>query len=206
MGSDLISDTLPRTHVFMDPITQAMRLFAADAEEFWQDSPHALLPLVAYEDQREDVAEALRVYQARPENRRPVILFRAPFEAASAYFSALAEQIAADYERVRKGVAEEGVELPAFAVGDDGTVPSGAIKRAALAMHRAAHQLGERFAGVIVALLPEHVVDVSGWRESIRLLAATRWTPRVRIAVFAPFRLTPILGPTGNGLLVSGQF
>src|ERR1700679_2972851 len=132
VGGDLISNTLPREHVFMDPIKQATRLFVAAVADFWEYSPRALLALLAYEDQQEDVVAALRVYEAMPENRRPVILFRAPFEAPSAYFSALAEQIAADYERVRKGVAEEGVELPAFAAGGDGTGPSGAINPAAL--------------------------------------------------------------------------
>jgi hypothetical protein len=170
----------------MDPITQAVRRFAEDAEDLWHDSPHTLLALVAHEDQREDVVEALRVYEATPENRRPFIVFRAPFDAANTYFSVLAEQVAADYERVRKGVAEEGVELPAFVIGDDGTVPSGAIKRAALTMNQAARLLGERFAGIVVALVPEHVVDVSGWRENVRVLAETRWSPRVRVAVFAP--------------------
>ena len=37
-----------------------------------------------------------------------------------------------------------------------------------------------------MALVPNHVADVEGWRESVRLLAGTRWPPRVRVAVFAP--------------------
>ena len=170
----------------MDPITHAMQQFGDDAEAFWHANPHRVLPLLAHEDQREDVVQALRLCESRPENRRPFVVFRAPFEATSAYFSALAEQIAGDYERVRVGAAEEGVELPTFASGDDGTVPSGALKRAALAMNKAARLLADPFTGIVVALVPDHVADVEGWRESVRLLAGTRWPRRMRVAVFAP--------------------
>jgi tetratricopeptide (TPR) repeat protein len=170
----------------MDPITRAMQQFGDDAEAFWRQSPHGLLPLRAHEDQRADVVQALRFYEGRPDNRRPFVVFCRPFEAPSTYFSALAEQIAGDYERVRVGVSEEGVELPAFTTGDDGTVPSGALKRAALAMNKAARLLGDPFAGIVVALVPDHVADVEGWRESVRVLAGTRWSPRVRVAAFDP--------------------
>ncbi len=170
----------------MDPITQAMRRFAADTDAFWRANPHRLLPLRAYEDQREEVVQALRLHEAAPDNRRPFMVFREPFETTSGYFNALTEQIAADYERVRKGAAEEGVELPAFVVGDEGTVPSGAMKRAVLAMNHAARLLEERLAGIVVALVPEHVVDARGWRENIRVLSDMRGSPCVRVAVLAP--------------------
>jgi len=170
----------------MDPITHAAHRFAEDAESCWHDSPLTLLPLVAHEDQREDVVEALRVYDTLLGHRRLFVVYRAPFKNATTYFSGLAVQVAGDYERVRAGVVAEGVDLPAFVVGDDGTVPSGALKRAALTMHQAARLLGERFMGIVVALVPEQVEDASGWRESVRILASTRWSLRVRIAVFAP--------------------
>jgi hypothetical protein len=169
----------------MDPITRAMQQLGDDAEAFWRQSPHGLLPLLAHEDQREEVVQALRLYEGRSENRRPFVVFRSPFETVSAYFSALADQIARDYERVRAGASEEGVELPAFTSGDDGTVPSGALKRAVLAMTKGARLLGGPFAGIVVALVPDQVADVEGWRESVRALAGTRWARRVRVAVFS---------------------
>ena len=170
----------------MSPITQAAHRFAEDAESCWHDSPLTLVPLVAHEDQQEDVVEALRLYDTLLDHRRLFVVYRAPFKAAATYFSGLAVQIAGDYERVRASVVAEGVELPAFVVGDDGTVPSGALKRAAHTMHQAARLLGERFAGIVVALVPELVHDASGWLESVRILASTRWSLRVRIAAFAP--------------------
>jgi hypothetical protein len=183
----------------MDPISRAMQKVGDDAEEFWRANPYALLPLVASEDQREEVVQALRLYEARPENRCPFVVFGAPFEVASAYFFALADQIAEDFERVRAGAAEEGVELPAFTSTDDGTVPSGTLKRAVLAMHKASHLLGQRFDGIVIALVPHHIVDQAGWREAVRLLARTRWSRCVRVAVFAPLG-----GPLGDVLDDSG--
>lgn len=170
----------------MDPITRAMQKLGDDAEAFWRASPETLLPLLAYDDQREEVVQALHLCEARPENRRPFVVFRAPYTSASTYFAGLAEQIAEDFERVRAGVAAEGVELPSFASGDDGTVPGDATRRAVLAMGKAARLFGERFAGIVVVLVPAHVADVPGWRESARTLAAMRWSPRVRVAVFDP--------------------
>jgi len=182
----------------MDPITRAMSQLASDAEAFWRAHPSQLLPLLAAEDQREDVVQALRLYEARPENRRPFVVFRAPFEEATAYFSGLAEQIGADHERVREGAAKEGVSLPSFA-GDYATAPSSALTSAALAMEQAARLLGSRFDGLVIALVPHHVTDEAGWRESVRALAATRRAARVRLAILAPPHgpLAAILGNEG---------
>ena len=115
----------------MDPIIRAMQRLADDAEAFWAAHPNRLLPLLADEDQQADVVQALRLYEARPENRRPVVVLRAPFEVASRYVEALAEQIAGDYERVRQGAGEEGAPLPPF-WGDEDTVPSGAFSKRAV--------------------------------------------------------------------------
>lgn len=169
----------------MDPITRAMARFASDAEAFWRAHPGRLLPLVAGDDDRAWVLQALRLREAAPDNRRPFVIHEPPFEATSTYFAALAEHIAEHYERVREGVVEEGVELPPFA-SDEGTVPSGALKRAAIAADRAARLLGEGFDGIVIALVPERVADVAAWRESVLVLASARWSPRVRIAVLAP--------------------
>jgi hypothetical protein len=165
----------------MDPNTRAMWELIRQADAFWRANPNRLLPLLADEDQREDVIATLRLYEARPENRRPVVVFGAPFEGASAYFPKLAEHVEEQYELVRKGVAAEGVELPPFG-GDEGTVPSGTLKRAALALEKAARRLGDRFDGLVVALVPTHVTDDVAWQECVRLLADTRWAPRVRVA------------------------
>ena len=45
--------------------------------------------LAAHEDQQEDVVQALRLYEARPEIRRLFIVFCAPFVTTGTYFEAL---------------------------------------------------------------------------------------------------------------------
>jgi tetratricopeptide (TPR) repeat protein len=182
----------------MDPMMRAMQQLTAEAEAFWRAHPGQVLPLVAGEEQRADVVAALRLREAAPDNRRPIVVFEAPFASADAYFAALAEHVAAHYERVRAGAAEEGVALPAFD-SDDGMVPSGALERAALAVDRAARLLGEGFDGLVVALVPEHVADAGAWRSCVQVLAAVRWSRRARIAV-----LSPPAGPLADILVCEG--
>jgi hypothetical protein len=144
------------------------------------------------------VAQALRLDERSPENRRPLIVASAPFACATAYFPALASEVAGAYELVRKGVAEDGIELPPIGLDED-TQPSGTLAQAVLAMGKAARLLGEGFDGIVVALVPDHVADAGEWRESIRVLAATRLPPRVRLAVLvAPY------GPLGSVAGVEG--
>jgi hypothetical protein len=191
----------------MDPIKRAILEFTASAEAFWRTRPGRLLPLIAAEDDRQLVVQALRLREHAADNRRPLVVYEAPFVSAETYFPGLADALARHYELVRQGAAEEGVELPPFA-GDDGTVPSGVLKRAAIAMNRAAHLLGEGFDGIVIALVPEHIAGPEAWRDSIAVLAATRWLERVRVAALAPpgGPLSAVLGSEGARLNVdSGE-
>jgi tetratricopeptide (TPR) repeat protein len=108
---------------------------------------------------------------------------------------------------VRTGVTEEGIYLPAFFSGDDGTAPSSALKRAALTMHKASHLLGERFAGIVVALVPDSIADTAGWAESLRTLVALGGSERVRLAVLAPpgGPLSEMLGDAGASFNVDSN-
>jgi tetratricopeptide (TPR) repeat protein len=188
----------------MDPITRALFQFGADAEAFWRARPGHLLPLIAEEDQRALVVQALRLRENAADNRRPFVVFEEPFTAAATYFPKLAAQIAEHYESVRKGIAEDGVELPPFAAGAGARTTSSDLELAALAADRAAGLLGERFAGIVIALVPEHVTAAAAWRESVRVLAATRWSPRVCFAVLAPPAgpLAEVLGSEGARLAI----
>src|SRR5262249_20265799 len=104
-------------------------------------------------------------------------------------------------EAVREGVAEEGVELPAY-------VPSaqevGPIGRAALTLEGVAALLGERFEGVTLALLPAGVSDERAFRGAVRVLDRMTWSPRLRVAVHAPPKgpLDGVLDPWGAPFLV----
>jgi tetratricopeptide (TPR) repeat protein len=167
----------------MNPVMRAARVFLAEAEALWRERPGRVLPLAAEPSDRDDLVSALRLGELAPENRRPLFLHEAPFTDAEAYFGGFAASIERDYEAVRKGVAAEGVELPAFSLEPRARAP---MDRAVLCMERAAALLGERFGGATFALVSAHVEDAPAWRESVCALAAAPRTPRVRLAVYAP--------------------
>jgi tetratricopeptide (TPR) repeat protein len=167
----------------MDPVMRAARVFLEETEALWWERPERVLPLVAEPSDRGDVVSALRLGELAPENRRPLFLYEEPFTEAEAYFGGFAAGIERDYAMVRKGVAAEGVELPAFSLEPGALAP---VERGALWMERAAALLGERFDGATFALVPAQVKDEAAWRESICTLEAAPRTPRVRLAVYAP--------------------
>jgi hypothetical protein len=170
----------------MDPATRAMQQLTARAEAFWRVYPGRLLPLIAAEEDRSLVVQALRLRENAPDNRRPFFVVEEPFTGSDVYFPRLAAHIAEQYERLRQGVADEGVTLVPFAAGGDLRVSGSALAQAGLAADRVARLLGEQFDGIVVALVPDHVANVAHWREGVRVLAETRWSPRVRFAVLAP--------------------
>lgn len=157
----------------MDPITRAMRQLAEDGEAFRRAYPERALPLIAREDERSYLVQALRLWENRPENRRPFVVCEMPFAGPDEYLTKVAEQIAQDYEAVRKGVAEEGVALEEY----------GAPAPLALAAQRAADLLGDRFDGLLIALVPAHVSDAEEWHETVSRLSSSA---RVCWAVFSP--------------------
>ncbi|AGP41964.1 hypothetical protein [Sorangium cellulosum] len=185
----------------MDPITRASKAFLAEAEAFWRSGRGPLLPVVASPSERVEVAKTLRIQELAPENRRPLFLHEEPFLDPRAYFEGLARAISEGYELIRRGAEEEGVWLPIFApdgrrAGEQAVLP---LERAVLALERAATLLGERLDGVLLALLPGRVECGSGWRDSIAALQRTRFSKRVRIAVWSPpgGPLSGVLGEDG---------
>jgi hypothetical protein len=167
----------------MDPIMRAALVFLDEAETFWQEHPGRVLPLVADASDRGEVVSALRLAELAPDNRRPLVVYEAAFADTGLYFIGLSAAVACGYEAVRRGVAEEGVELPAFTMNP---IALGPLERAALAMERAAVLLGERFEGLTVALVPEQVTAEAAWRESVRALDRMTRPARIRVAAYAP--------------------
>ena len=98
----------------MDPITRAAKVFFAEAKAFWRARPGHVLPIIAEPSERGELLKALLLAELAPENRRPLVLYEAPFVEPSAYFTGLVRAIEVQYEEIRKGVAEEGVVLPSF--------------------------------------------------------------------------------------------
>ncbi len=167
----------------MDPVMRAARVFLAEADALWWERPERVLPLIAEPSDRGDVVRALRLGELAPENRRPLFVYEEPFTEAEAYFGGFAAAIERDYAMVRKGVAAEGVQLPAFSLEHGALAP---VDRAVLWMERAAALLGEWLDGATFALVPAHLMDGPAWRESVCALEQAPRTPRVRLAVYAP--------------------
>lgn len=185
----------------MDPITRAARTFLAEAEAFWRSGRGHLLPVIAAPSERVEVVKTLRLKELAPDNRRPLFLYEEPFTDPRTYDEGLACAIAEGYELIRLGAEEEGVSLPAFAPeGALADAPArGPLERAMRALERAAALLGTRLDGVLLALLPTRVESESEWRDGIVTLQRTRFSERVRIAVWNPpgGPLNGALGPEG---------
>src|SRR5262245_22084710 len=167
----------------MDPITRAARAFLAEAKAFWRTWPERVLPIIAEPSERGEVVKALRLAELAPENRRPLFLYEASFVDARTYFDGLVEAIRHDYEAIRAGAAGEGVIFPAFSTNG---MALGPVERAVLAVERATMLLGDRFDGVLVALVPENVANAAAWRGSVAAMNRMSHSPPVRLAVYAP--------------------
>jgi tetratricopeptide (TPR) repeat protein len=185
----------------MDPITCAARRLFAEMDVFWGGAgERRTLRITAIDEDRCELVKALRLFEAAPENRRPMFLYDAPFVEPRGYFAGLCDRIAQDYELVREGAAKEGVVLPPFAMNEQRLARRlSPIGRAVLHIERAATLLGERFDGVFVALVPPRVGLVGCFRECAATLAKAPLSSRVRLAILdrPDGPLEPVLGAAG---------
>ena len=171
----------------MDPITRASRQFLAEAEAFWRRGEGSLLTMVAAPSDRAELTKTLRLEELGPTNRRPLFLYEEPFEGEVSYADGLTGSLAKDYEQIRRGVQEEGVSIPRLdaPAGAHGE-PASALARALTTAERISTLLGERFDGVLVALVPSQIVDLQGFRRSVVAVRGARLSPRVRFGIFDP--------------------
>jgi hypothetical protein len=165
----------------MDPITRASRQLLAALDASWRTHSRRVVPIISEWSYRSDVIKTLKLLELSPDNRRPLFVYEAPFVAVGAYCDGLVAAIQTDYEALRRGVSAEGVLLPSFFQRGELLAP---MERAVLAMEWAAVLLGERFEGVMVALVPKHVDDGHRWREWFDRLIHARFSLHVRVAVF----------------------
>lgn len=171
----------------MDPITRASKQFLTEAEAFWRSGESSVMPMVAELSDRGELIKVLRLQELAPDNRRPLFLYEAPFADEASYFDGLAEVVANDYERLRKGIQEEGVSIPPLDTEACAQAePGGPLARAVRIAARAALLLGERFEGALVALIPSRIEDCRGWPKSMATVRRVRLSPRTRFGVFDP--------------------
>jgi hypothetical protein len=139
-------------------------MFLGEIEAFWRQGSDRVLPLIADYPMRSEMTKALRLGELAPENRWPLFVYEARFVDDRTYFDGLVQALMLQYDDIRQGVAEEGVQLPAFTT--EGVTLTG-LERALVAVERAAMLLGEPFHGILVALVPEHVMNVATWRNGV---------------------------------------
>lgn len=164
-----------------------------------------MLRLIVDDADRGELVKALRLAEASHENRRPLVLYEAPFAETDSYFNGLCNRIAEDYESLRKGAAEEGVVLAPFGRSENvGAEHIDPIGRAVLHAERFAALLGERLDGVLVVLIPAWVEGAARWRECIETFAEAPFSQRVRVAVVdrPGGALEPVLGVGGARLAI----
>src|SRR5262245_60651632 len=140
----------------MDPLTVATKRFLRELDLLWKRRPGHVARLVARGADRVHVIKALRLAEYDPASRRPLFVHEAAFDAAEPYFAGLCDRVAADYELVRKGAAEEGVTLAPL----DPPARSPALSAepyATLVLAAAAERLASRLDGALVALLPKSI-------------------------------------------------
>lgn len=180
----------------MDPITVATKRFLRDLERLWKQRPTQIARLVARPGDRGHVIKALRFAEYDIANRRPLFLFESPFGAVEPYFHGLCERVAADYELVREGAAEEGVSLASLTPPARSPALS-AEAHAAAVLAAAAERLASHLDGAVVALIPKAISDPGEWRKSIERLAHTARPLSLRIAVLDP-EDGPLAGVLGS--------
>lgn len=162
----------------MDPITVASEAFKLALRRAEALHPAAPLCLVASSTDRGDLVKTLRLVEWSAENRRPLVLHEAPFTDADAYFASLADQLRADYDALREGAAKDGLVFPPLTLPPDLDRRPPAARAVALA--EAAHlAVRPTLDGVIIALCPKQIGDVSAWREGVTAWLQAALSPAV---------------------------
>ena len=168
----------------MDPITLAARRFMAEIDAFWKEAPaRSVLRLVSDKSHLRDLQKTLRLRELDPNCRRPLALYEASFENAGAYFAGLARQVADDYEAVRAGAAEEGVDLPALAPSVMAE-NADAASRAAAVVAEVDRLLSTRLEGLDVAFVPAQLHDAAGFRDAVKRFSEVCRAEHLRLSAY----------------------
>ena len=158
----------------MDPITLAAKRFAVEFDTFWNPPPGhprkgpPVLRLVTTPADRNDMRKALRLMEWQPDNRRPFIVVEATFASEGAFASAAVSTLEADYEKLRKGLAEDGLTIPALAPAERPVT----TERLAAHLALAAEGVSQVLEGLVVVLVPECVVEGASYAAFALRLAS----------------------------------
>lgn len=158
----------------MDPITLAAKRFAAEFETFWSPPPgHAVkgpraLRLAVDRSDRKDMLKALRIMEWRPENRRPFVIVETEFASEAVFALAVASALEADHEKLRRGLAEDGLTIPALAPAERPVT----TERLVAQLGEAARGVSQVLEGLVLVLVPMGVAEGAPYAPFIERLAA----------------------------------
>lgn len=169
----------------MDPITLAARRFAAEFEAFWSPPPgHAMkgppvLRLSVHRADRKDMLKALRVLEWQPGNRRPFVIVESAFTSEAAFALATASALEADYEKLREGLAEDGLTIPALPPSERPVTTERLIAQMGLA----ARGVSQALDGLVVVLVPASIEEGAPYAPFIERIALASNEPTLRLCV-----------------------
>ena len=169
----------------MDPITLAARRFAAEFEAFWSPPPgHAVkgppaLRVVVSRSDRKDFIKALRVMEWQPGNRRPFVIVEAAFTSKAAFALGATSALEADYEKLRKGLAEDGLVIPALVPCE----PPVTTERFLAQLDFATRSVSQVLDGLVVVLVPSSIEEGAPYAPFAQRLAAISNGTTLRVGV-----------------------
>jgi hypothetical protein len=158
----------------VDPITLAAKRFTAEFEAFWNPPPgHAMkgppaLRLFVDRSDRKDMLKALRIMEWRPENRRPFVIIESEFVSEAAFALAIASALEADHEKLRRGLAEDGLTIPALALAQRPIT----AERLVAQLGEAARGVSQVLDGLVLVLVPVSIAEGAPYAPFIERLAA----------------------------------
>jgi tetratricopeptide (TPR) repeat protein len=169
----------------MAPVTLAARRFAAEFEAFWAPPPGheakgpPVLRLVVDPVDRKDMRKALRVMEWQPENRRAFVVVESAFVTEAAFALAVATALEADYDKLREGLAEDGMAISALAPAERPVT----TERLAALLRRAAEHVIQVLDGLVLAIVPARLAEGGDYASFVARLAAASNGASVRVCV-----------------------
>jgi hypothetical protein len=158
----------------MDPITLAARRFMAEFESFWSPPPgHQVkgppaLRLVVDRSDRKDLLKTLRVMEWQPDNRRPFVIVETAFSSEAAFALGAASSLEAEYEKLRKGLADDGLLIPALAP----CMRPVTTERFMVQLDLAVQGVSQVLDGLVLVLIPSSVEEGAPFASFVERIAS----------------------------------
>ena len=167
----------------MDPLSLASKTFREQIARIWEASatgPETSVVRLAFSrSDHKEVLKSLRLMEWDAANRRPFVVVEQAFGSPAEFSRQIASKTAHDYAELRKGLAEEGVEIKELPVATGTPTP----RSVARTLVSASKSVMGPLDGLVVALVPERVLDERLYAKLVADLAADLARSEVRLLV-----------------------